>query len=141
MNLLALKRPTLKREVVGFLVVGGIATVIHVGAALGVNSLLKVGPLTSNVIGYTCAFTFSYFGNSTATFARSALSLRQFGRFMTVSLAMFGLNQAIVTAGVTLAHLPLRMALIPALAIVPVVSFLISKVWAFQRPFDQANVA
>jgi putative flippase GtrA len=135
------KRPTLTREVVGFLVIGIIGTVIHVSVGLSVNSLLKVSPLTANVIGYTSAFTFSYFGNSAATFGRSARDLPQFVRFMTVSLAMFGLNEAIVFAGLTYAHLPYKLALVPALTIVPVVSFLVSKVWAFQRPFNGANPA
>lgn len=136
-----LARPTLTREVIGFIVIGIIGTVIHVGVGLSVNGLLKVGPLTANVIGYTSAFTFSYFGNSAATFSRPARDLPQFVRFMTVSLAMFGLNEAIVFAGLTYGHLPYKLALVPALSIVPVVSFLVSKVWAFQRPFDEANPA
>jgi putative flippase GtrA len=135
------KRPTLKREVVGFLVIGVIATIIHAGVGLAVNSFLKVAPLTANVIGYTSAFTFSYFGNSTATFGRSARDWNQFARFMTVSLAMFGLNEAIVAIFTTLAHWPYRYALIPALTVVPVVSFVVSKLWAFQRPFGEADPA
>lgn len=136
-----MKRPTLRREIVGFLIIGIIGTVIHVGVGLSVNSLLKVGPLTANVIGYTSAFTFSYFGNSAATFGRPARDLPQFVRFMTVSLAMFGLNEAIVFVGLTFGHLPYRLALVPALTIVPVVSFLVSKVWAFQRPFNETTPA
>ena len=136
-----MKAPTLKREVVGFLVIGIIATIIHAGVGLAVNGLLKVAPLTANVVGYASAFTFSYFGNSLATFGRPARDWSQFARFMTVSLAMFGLNEAIVYVFTALVHWPYRFALIPALTVVPVVSFVVSKLWAFQRPFGETDDA
>lgn len=124
----------LARQIVLFGLVGVLATAVHFAVALTLNAPLRVGAMASNLVGYLCAFGVSYLGNSVMTFRRPALVGRQLCRFVVSSLAALCLNQAIVFAGVKLAHYPLDVALIPAVLVVPTAAFILSKFWVFRTP-------
>ncbi len=128
----------LARQVVSFGLVGGAATLVHVSVALSLNAYTVVGPIGANLAAYLCAFGVSYLGNSILTFRRPAASGARMSRFLVVSVAGLGLNQAIVVPLVALAHLPLKLALVPAVLIVPIATFVVSRLWVFGAG-DQAT--
>ncbi len=129
----------LGRQFLTFGVVGLAATVVHVSLALTLNARFAVGPIIANFAGYSCGFFVSYLGNSLLTFRRPALHGQRLSRFLAASLGGLALNQAIVFPLVTLAHLPLKLALAPAVVIVPIVSFAAARLWVFSGKDEDAR--
>ena len=114
-----------------FGVVGITATLTHVSTALLAHDYGGFGPLKANFTGYALAVLVSYFGHARLTFRRAAFRGPQFVRFVATSLAALALNQAIVFIGAHVVDAPFAWALAPAVVVVPVVTFLVSKLWAF----------
>ncbi len=104
----------------------------HVAVALAVEALTHVEPLYANFVAYCTAVGISYFGNAWLTFRTTALHGAQFLRFAVVSLLGLLLNQSIVYVLVHLAMWPFWAALIPAVTLVPIFTFFVSKLWAFR---------
>jgi putative flippase GtrA len=121
-------------QIAMFVLVGGAATATHLTAALIAHELAHLPPLTSNFCGYCAAVMVSYFGHAILTFGRRVMHGPQFVRFIGTSLSTLALNQGIVYVGVNLLHLPFSLALIPAVILVPIASFVIAKLWAFAGP-------
>lgn len=115
-----------------FAVVGGVATLVHVALALAVREGLGLSPLSANLAGYCAAVGVSYLGNARLTFRRPTRNRAQFGRFLAVSLAALALNQTLVYLLVEKAGWPFWLALGPVVVIVPALSFVLSKLWAFR---------
>ena len=68
----------LVQQVPLFAVVGALATLTHVAAALAVRELAGFTPLQANFVGYLAAVGVSYLGNARLTFRRRALHGPQF---------------------------------------------------------------
>ena len=117
-----------------FLVVGAAATLVHVAIALLASETLGLPSLSANLAGYCAAFGVSYLANARLTFRRPTRNLAQFARFLSVSLIALALNQALVYGLVEKAGWPFRFALIPVVLVIPVISFALSKLWAFKSP-------
>jgi putative flippase GtrA len=114
-----------------FALIGLAATCVHVIMALAARSALHLEPLAANFVGYGCAVGFSYIGNARLTFGRPAWDAGQFSRFLLVSLLGLALNQAIVHLLVDRAGWPFWLALGPVVVLVPLLSFVLLKIWAF----------
>jgi putative flippase GtrA len=119
------------RQAATFGAVGAAATATHVVVALALHQYGGMSPLSANVGGYTAAVLISYFGNSVLTFRKPAANGRQFGRFVVVSLAALALNQLLVFLLTETLRLPFAIALVPVVVIVPIFTFVLSKLWAF----------
>jgi putative flippase GtrA len=117
-----------------FAMVGAAATAVHVGTALTAKQFGGLSPLEANLAGYCAAVGVSYLGNAWLTFRRPTRNLAQFGRFLAVSLAALALNQALVYLLVERAGWPFWLALGPVVVMVPVLSFILSRLWAFRSP-------
>jgi len=124
-------QPSTARQGGAFALIGIIATGVHVVVALTARTALGLDPLVANFTGYACAVAVSYLGNAHLTFGRSARDVGQFARFLFVSLLGLGLNQTIVHLLVDRGHWPFWLALGPVVVLVPVLSFLLMKLWAF----------
>jgi putative flippase GtrA len=122
------------RQVAVFGLIGVVATATHAAAALLAHEQLGLHPFVANFVGYCCAFSVSYFGNARFTFARRALHGPQFLRFLGVSLMGLALSQALTYLCTELLHLPFAVALIPVVTLVPILSFILSRVYAFADP-------
>ena len=117
-----------------FGVIGVVATATHATIALTAHRALGLNPLLANLVGYCCAFSVSYFGNARLTFSRRALHGPQFLRFMAVSLLGLGLGQALTFIGVDILRLTFAIVLLPVVTLVPLLNFILSKVYAFADP-------
>jgi putative flippase GtrA len=125
--------PRLAREGGLFAVVGAAATLVHLIVALTASGLWGFPPLTANIVGYLAAVSVSYLGNAVLTFRRPTRDAAQLLRFVVVSVAGLALNQATVYLLVERAGWPFHLALGPVIVLVPSLSFLLSKFWAFGR--------
>lgn len=119
------------RQAAAYLLVGGLATAIHLIVALALNSLAGVRPLWANFFAFLCAWAFSYAANWKWTFSAASPHRAAMPRFFIVSGAGFLLNQAIVYLTAIHWGWPFWAALIPVVMIVPIMGFLASKFWAF----------
>ncbi|MDZ4371057.1 MAG: GtrA family protein [Phenylobacterium sp.] len=122
----------LVQQVPLFILVGGAATLTHVGAALAAREGLNLTPLQANLAGYAAAVGVSYLGNARLTFRRRALHGGQFARFILVSLAGLALTQALTWLLVLQLGWPFWAGLAVVACAVPAMSFGLSRVWAFR---------
>jgi putative flippase GtrA len=117
-----------------FAMVGVCATAVHVIVALATREGLGLGPMQANLVAYACAVGVSYVGNARFTFLRPTLHAPQFVRFVVVSLAGLAANQAITWLLVNRLGWPFWLGLAVVVVVVPAISFLAARAWAFADP-------
>lgn len=116
-----------------FGVVGVSATLTHYFVALFCHELGQIEIYYANVLGYCAAVAISYFGHGKLTFRRQ-LSMAVFLRFAVVSLTTLGFSELLLLAlehGLALSH---RISLAVVVCTIPVITFLLSKLWVFKSP-------
>ena len=112
--------------------------VVGVGAMavhwLVVRLLVPAGlaPLVANVLGFAIAFNVSYFGHRSWTFASDADHRSTFWRFLSVALISFALNEVMYFLLLRFTTLDYQLALGIVLVAVAVLTFVLSKTWAFR---------
>ena len=114
-----------------YVTVGGLATATHVALAIALNSLLAWPALAANTVAFAAAFTVSYFGNWRWTFASAGGHAHLVPRFLLVTLLGFALNQTSVYSLHGVLQLPFWMALVPAVAVIPVLTFWLNRTRVF----------
>jgi putative flippase GtrA len=113
--------------------VGVIATVVHWLVTVSVTELLQMNPLVANTMGWGTAVAVSFVGHRVVTFRDHGDSLLRSGlRFLGVST--LGLAASSLIYGVLLAINPLLYPfwLSMTLALVAVMTYLLSNLWAFR---------
>lgn len=118
-------------QVSRFALVGITALVVH---WLVVRLLVPLGlaPLIANIFGFLVAFNVSYFGHRTLTFkADHQRHSRTFPRFATVAMASFAINEAFYALLLIFTPLRYDIALFIVLGVVAVLTYLLSRFWAF----------
>ena len=123
----------LLRQAAKFATVGGGATAVHLVTALALNSLVQVSPLRANFMAFLVASFVSYIGNWYWTFGGNGPHVFSVPRFAALSLACFGVNQAIVFGVVELLHQPLWIAMVPVVIVIPAFGFWLSKTKIFSN--------
>lgn len=123
-----------RSQVIRFIAVGCGAAVTHWAVAMLCVVQLALAPLLANVAGWVVAFGVSFGGHYHLTFRDHNqpfwLAAR---RFFLVSLAGFLVNES--AYAVALKHLNLRYDILLAiiLAAMAVITFIVSRYWAFRR--------
>lgn len=110
-----------------FILVGGLATLVHILVAGTLLAIFEPQPYVANFIAFLVAFGVSYCGHRYLTFARRGSILR----FFVVAIAGFALNNLLLT-GLLALGLSAFLAIVVATALVPVFSYLASSLWAFR---------
>lgn len=121
----------MKRELFWFGVIGISALLTHF---LLVTLLVPLGlqPLVANVLAYLLAFQVSYWGHRRKTFEAGHLPHSQtLPRFFAVASLSFLLNEALYFLLLHFTRLDYRVALLIVLFAVAVVTFVLSRAWAF----------
>lgn len=122
------------RQGASFAVIGLAATAVHVMSALAARQWIDASAMQANLVGYGAAVLVSYIGNARFTFGRAILAGGQFTRFLVVSLAGLAVTQAVTWLVVHGMGLPFRVALAVVVVVAPIVSFTLSRIWAFAAP-------
>ena len=122
---------SLRGQIVRFAVGGAAATLTHIVTALALHGGAKLSPLWANFVAFCAAVLISYFGHRGWTFAVEGRHGVRFPKFVSVALAGLAVNQAIVYALVEVIGWPYRLALVAVVVIVPGLSFLLIRHWAF----------
>lgn len=124
----------LLKQIAKFATIGVGATVIHVTSALLFNSFAKLSALQSNFLAFLVASAFTFCGNYFWTFAKTGEVSSTLMRFIFLSLSSFAINQSIVYIVTSVLQLPLAVAMIPVVVVIPVFSFWASKTKVFVLP-------
>jgi putative flippase GtrA len=123
------------RQLLHFGGVGGAAAATHYSVVL-VLAALGMHPLLANVFAFLTAFQVSYFGHRHLTFADSAAGLphrQTLPRFFAVASGSFLLNEALFWLLLRYTPLPYQVSLGIVMVVVAVVTFLLSRMFAFAK--------
>jgi putative flippase GtrA len=124
----------LLKQIAKFATIGVGATAIHVVSALLLNSIAKFSALQANFLAFLAASAFTYGGNYFWTFAKIGAVSSTLMRFIFLSLSCFAVNQSIVYFVTYVLQLPLGIAMIPVVVVIPAFSFWVSKTRVFVLP-------
>ncbi|MFH7325996.1 GtrA family protein [Desulfurivibrio sp. C05AmB] len=119
-------------QVLRFAGVGGIATLLHYGVAVGLVYLLALHPELANVGGFLVAFGVSFLGHWRWTFREQPSRFRfALPAFFVVAGGFFLLNASLFHLLLTRSELRFELALLLVQALIVVLTFLAGKYWAF----------
>jgi len=118
-------------QIFRFGTIGVAATLTHLISALVLNEILGVSVIWSNFTAFLIAWPVSYMGNFFWTFETGANHQKSMPRFGITSLTGLFVSQLIVWFVTGVMGQSLRIALVPALIIVPALSFIMSRYWVF----------
>jgi putative flippase GtrA len=122
----------LLRQVFYFGVVGISATLTNYFIAVLAFEYVGLNIYTSQFVGYIFAVTVSLFGHSKLTF-QTQLTSSVFTRFMVVSLTTLVFSEILLLFIERLLVLSHRISLLIVVIIIPVITFLLSKLWVFRQ--------
>ncbi len=116
-----------------FAVVGVTATLTHYFTALFSHELAGIDLYLSNLFGYVAAVMVSYFGHGRFTF-KQELNWGVFTRFAIVSVSTFLCSELILLGLEKGLQLPHRLSLAVVVCTIPLITFVLSKLWVFRSP-------
>lgn len=119
-----------------FIVVGGLATLIHAVTANILYYSTSFPEMLDNMIGYCTGFFCSYFGHMNWSFAKTATQehtvMKSFPRFVAMTLLTFGVNQLVFYVCSSLLSLQFNAALFTAMFVAAVCSYFLNRFWVFK---------
>jgi len=115
-----------------FGVVGLTAAGIHFSTVVLLVQYLSIAPLVANIIGFIISFQMSYWGHRVWTFnATDILHRDAFPKLVLVQILNFIANEILFYIFLSL-HFPYQLALLIVLTVLPVFTFISSKLWVFR---------
>lgn len=120
-------------QAIRFGCIGCVATLVHAGVGYVAVTQLGITGLQGNVVGYLFAWWVSFFGHHSFTFKSKSLRIDALLRFIPHSVGMF-LVALSITALVSIMGPKIPEEVLPLIGagIVPVLSFLSSKLFVFR---------
>lgn len=136
--------PSLKHKIRGeahtagrFAIVGLAATGTHAAVALCLLEFGLLSAFPANICGFLVAFVVSFTGHHLWSFSGSRDDGRtgqRMRRFFILAIAGFALNSGILAAWLDLTAWPDALGILVSIAIVPALTFLGARLWAFSTP-------
>ncbi|WP_026147785.1 GtrA family protein [Robiginitomaculum antarcticum] len=121
-------------ELIQFIIVGVIATIVHMGVAFSLHYGFLVSPFNANLFAFSVAWCASYAGQFMWTFKDSGAAHKKAApKFLLVSILSLILNQVIVWLIAERLELPFYIAVFVVVFSVPLVTYTLSKFWVFRR--------
>ena len=115
-----------------FGMVGLTAATIHFSSVVLFVQTVGLNPLVANLFGFMVAFQMSYWGNRLWTFSCSDVLHREaLPKLIIVQLISFGANETLFYIFLRM-HLPYQLALLIVLSVLPIFTFVSSKLWVFK---------
>lgn len=118
---------------VRFGMVGSVATAVHIATLWLLLSVTSLPVLIANTAAFILAFVFSFAGNYVWTFGAPGPVRKALGRFVVIAVSAFLLNTVCLGMLVEQNLFPPKVAAIVAATLIPVVTFLASRLWGFRR--------
>lgn len=115
--------------------VGIVATLVHYFTALAAVYLVNIPPEIANIIGFMIAFIVSFIGHWRWTFGDHMARFRQaLPSFAVVAASMFFVNALFLHLLLRYTYIRFEFLLLLVQALVFMMTFAISKYWAFAKP-------
>lgn len=111
----------------------GVAAMITHWSVVAIVVPFGIPPLVANVIAFCVAFNVSFFGHHHWTFASAESRQNTFKRFLSVAVLGFVTNESLYALLLEFSGLDYRIALVIVLASVAILTFLLSRFWAFRH--------
>jgi putative flippase GtrA len=122
----------LNRRPVIFILVGSAAALTHLMTVIFLVENIHMAPLVANVGGWVCAFGVSYGGHFLLTFAdQAAPAVQSVVRFFVLSASGFVINESAYAILLRTSSAPYPLLLAIILVCVAVLTYLLSRHWAF----------
>lgn len=121
------------RQLFIFCVIGGLASVVNFIVLVFIVETFHWHPLPANIIAFFIAYQVSFFGHHQLTFRKAATSRKRvvWLKFLFVALFSFLLNEGFFALFLLL--IPYyQIALLLTLIVVPPITFILAKIWAFK---------
>lgn len=122
---------TLFGQFARFLLVGGLATVVHYALLVTLVQSDAFGPVPASGVGFVCSAVLNYWLSHRYTFKSTQGHAVAIPRFVVVATAGLLINQAVVSATIGWLELHYFMAQVIATACVMTWNFILSRVWTF----------
>ncbi len=120
-------------QVCRFGIVGLTAATVHFSIVVYLVQAHSFVPLIANVFAFGISFQLSYFGHRMWTFSETIVTHKvAASKLLFVQIVNFGLNELLFFIFLSF-HLPYTIALLIVLAVLPIFTFFISKVWVFRH--------
>ncbi len=119
-----------------FAIIGILATITHAVVAAGLLESELLTALPANLCGYLVAFWISFGGHYFWSFAhlrQEGTATRSIVRFLIISVSGFALNSGILTLWLQLTPWSDLAGLLISIAVVPALTFLAARLWAFSH--------
>lgn len=124
---------TLLGQLFRFGIVGSLAAILHFSVVVLLVQKFALPPLTANLFGFGCGFQISYWGHRSWTFRATEILHRiAFTKLIIVQIINLTLNETLYYVMLSM-HLPYQVALLIVLTTLPIFTFMMSKLWVFQR--------
>lgn len=114
-----------------FGMVGVMAAALHYWVVIALVEWCRLPALQANLFGFASAFGVSYWGHTHWTFAHQRMTFQSFLRFLRVALLGFACNQLLFFLLLKYSALPYFIVLAIVLVIVAVMTYILSRYWAF----------
>jgi putative flippase GtrA len=115
-----------------FGLVGVMATVVHIVVVSFVLSETLLPTLLANTLAFLAATCISFTGNYIWTFQSPGDPRRAMRRFLLISVSAFVANTLLLVTIIQAGWLSPLFATISSAAIIPLITFLASRLWGFQ---------
>lgn len=120
------------RTAVRYSIVGLLATTVHIFTAWLLLTVTALPTLAANTLAFLIAFIFSFSGNYAWTFKSTGKLAKTIKRSLLISVIAFTVNTVLLTFLVHGGWFSPVISTIFSAAIVPVITFLSNRFWAFQ---------
>jgi putative flippase GtrA len=122
----------LKMQLVRFGIVGATSALVNFLGVFALVELFSLKPLIANIIAYLIASIVSYVGHYHWTFASNAEHHKSVFKFYIMLGMNLLLNEALYAFFLYVVSLNYQLALILTIVIVPIFTFIVSKLWVYR---------
>lgn len=129
-NLTQMLDRLLQYRLIRFALTGGVATAIHIAVAFVYLHLIQDNVFLANIFGFGLAFIFSYFAQTLLVFKNSV----NWGNALRFFMVQFG--ALLIAQGISelFADMNSYLRVILVVFILPIVTYIIHKLWTFSDP-------
>ena len=127
------------KQIKRFISVGVVATLVHVSVAMLVESIFNFTPQVANFVGFCSATGLSYLGHTIFTFDGDGRHAVNLPRFIVVAIAGLIASSVITYIVITVLNGPFSLAMMMVVVVVPSLTFLGLKFWAFSTSQSDFN--
>jgi len=120
-------------DVFRFIIIGGLATVVHYIIALCAHHMFGAPPLWANFIAFCGAFNVTYIGNYFWVFDADTQHRKSLPKSLAVSITGLLLSQFIVWVLTEKMGVVFHVTLLAAVMLVPLVTFTLNRFWVFEK--------